>query len=115
MYACARENFNEMRSEMGKPESKVENRFRDGIKSIGGKAYKLISPGNNGMPDRLVCLPTGSVIFVELKSPTGITSKMQDRRIAELRQYGQTVYVLRNLQEVDVFLGKIQEMIDNAV
>ena len=93
---------------MGKPEKSVEEKFRDGIKSIGGKAYKFVSPGNNGVPDRVVCLPDGRTVFVELKSPTGVLSKMQERRIAELRRMKQNVYVLHSVEEVRKFLEEIK-------
>ena len=50
-------------------EKDIEKYLRDRIREIGGKAYKFVSPGNNGVPDRLVCLPGGRVVFVELKAP----------------------------------------------
>lgn len=37
-------------------EKEIESYLRDRIRRIGGKAYKFVSPGNNGVPDRLVCL-----------------------------------------------------------
>ena len=94
---------------MGKPENKVESKFKDGIKALGGKAYKFISPGSNGVPDRIACLPNGRVIFVELKSPNGTLSKQQRHRIAELHSMKQEVYVLQTVQQVEKFLTKIRE------
>lgn len=94
---------------MGKPESKVESKFRDGIKALGGKAYKFISPGSNGVPDRIACLPNGRVIFVELKSPNGTLSKQQRHRIAELHGMKQEVYILQTVRQVDSFLTKLRE------
>ena len=48
-------------------ERDIEVLLRDGVKQLGGKAYKWVSPGNAGVPDRIVILPGGKVIFVELK------------------------------------------------
>lgn len=93
---------------MGKPENKVETRFRDGIKALGGRAYKFVSPGCSGVPDRVVCLPDGRVIFVELKSPKGVMSKLQIRRKAELMQMNQSVFVLSTTEQVDNLLKKIR-------
>ena len=86
-------------------EKDIEKLFRDEIKKAGGKAYKFTSPGNDGVPDRIVMLPDGRIVFVELKTDTGKLSKLQElqcRQIAELRQ---TVRVLHGLAEVrDFFL-----------
>lgn len=94
---------------MGKPENKVESKFRDGIKALGGKAYKFISPGNNGVPDRIACLPNGRVIFAELKAPNGTLSKQQKHRIAELKQMGQKVYIFQTVRQVDSFLTELRK------
>ena len=52
-------------------EQRVEERLREEVRKIGGKAYKLSSQIEAGMPDRLVCLPGGKAIFVETKRPKG--------------------------------------------
>ena len=68
-------------------ESAIEAYLRDRVKELGGKAYKFVSPGNTGVPDRLVCLPGGRVVFVELKAPGKKPTAMQlaqQRRLAEL-------------------------------
>ncbi|MGC5220863.1 VRR-NUC domain-containing protein, partial [Escherichia coli] len=44
-------------------EKDIENYLRDQVKKIGGIAYKFESPGNAGVPDRLVLLPGGQVHF----------------------------------------------------
>ena len=67
-------------------EKDIEKLFRDEIKKAGGKAYKFTSPGNDGVPDRIVMLPDGRIVFVELKTDTGKLSKLQElqcRQIAE--------------------------------
>ena len=38
-------------------ENELEKKLRDKVKKLGGKAYKFVSPGNAGVPDRLVFLP----------------------------------------------------------
>jgi hypothetical protein len=92
---------------MGKPEGAVENRLREAVRAAGGKAYKLRSPGNNGMPDRLVCIG-GRTVFVELKADGGKLSKTQRLRIEELRRLGQDARVLTGAAEVDKFLEEIE-------
>ena len=100
---------------MGKPESRIEKKLCEGVKSLGGRAYKFVSPGASGVPDRVVCLPNGRVIFAELKSQRGVLSKQQLHRIEELRRMGQRVYVLNSEERVGQFLSKIREELSNEI
>ena len=40
-------------------EREIEKWLREQIKNLGGKALKFTSPGNDGVPDRIVFLPGG--------------------------------------------------------
>nr|WP_319488494.1 VRR-NUC domain-containing protein [uncultured Caproiciproducens sp.] len=86
-------------------ESTIEAYLRDQVKAIGGKAYKFISPGNNGVPDRLVCLPGGRVIFVELKAPGKKPTALQLQQQAKLRTLGFRVWVIDSKAMVDNFIA----------
>lgn len=88
-------------------EKQIEEYLRKCVKAIGGKAYKFVSPGNDGVPDRIVCLPNGRVIFVELKAPGEKTRPLQNAKIQELRSMQQVVVVLDNKEEVDKFIKYI--------
>lgn len=86
-------------------EKDIEKLFRDEIKKAGGKAYKFTSPGNDGVPDRIVMLPDGRIVFVELKTDTGKLSKLQELQCKQIAELGQTVRVLHGLSEIrDFFL-----------
>lgn len=86
-------------------EKDIEKLFRDEIKKAGGKAYKFTSPGNDGVPDRIVMLPGGRIVFVELKTDTGKLSRLQELQCRQIADLGQTVRVLHGLAEVrDFFL-----------
>ena len=86
-------------------EKDIEKLFRDEIKKAGGKAYKFTSPGNDGVPDRIVMLPGGRILFVELKTDTGKLSRLQELQCRQIAELGQTVRVLHGLAEVrDFFL-----------
>lgn len=86
-------------------EKDIEKLFRDEIKKAGGKAYKFTSPGNDGVPDRIVMLPDGRIVFVELKTDTGKLSKLQELQCRQIAELGQTVRVLHGLADVrDFFL-----------
>lgn len=69
-------------------ESELEKKFTGMVRNAGGRAYKFVSPGNDGMPDRLVILPGGRMGFVELKQKGGKPRKLQRFRMAELEALG---------------------------
>ncbi len=90
-------------------ETAIEGHLRDGAKKIGGKAYKFISPGNNGVPDRLVCLPGGRIAFVETKAPGRTSTDLQKLQQERLRKMGFVVTVLDSKTKVDEFLSEMQK------
>lgn len=47
----------------------IEKKLVDAVKKMGGFAPKFVSPGLDGMPDRIVLFPMGRIAFVELKAP----------------------------------------------
>lgn len=85
-------------------ENKIEKKFRDGILSIGGLCYKFVSPGNTGVPDRIVILRTGKVIFVELKTKYGRLSPIQKRQLQRLNARKAQSAVIRGEKEMNDFL-----------
>lgn len=50
-------------------EDVIERHLVNEVKKAGGIAYKFTSPGRRGVPDRIVLLPNGKIIFVECKAP----------------------------------------------
>ena len=74
-------------------ETRVEKTLRLEIKALGGWAIKLL-PSVSGLPDRMVLLPPGRLIFVELKSPTGTVAPHQTVIHNRLRRLGFEVFVL---------------------
>lgn len=75
-------------------EKHVEQTLAREVKKRGGLALKLISPGLAGMPDRLVILPGGQILFIELKAPGKTPRPLQHHRHAQLRQLGCTVHTI---------------------
>ena len=47
-------------------ESTVERHLREEAKKRKGMALKFVSPGMNGVPDRIVLMPDGKMAFVDL-------------------------------------------------
>ena len=77
------------------------------VKRLGGRAYKWTSPGNDGVPDRIVILPGRPPIFVELKTDRGRLTALQSVQIGRLRDLGQDVRVLYGMDGVSRFLEEV--------
>lgn len=88
-------------------EKTVERRLVQAVKAAGGVAYKFVSPGNAGVPDRLVVLPGGRVHFVELKTDSGRLSPIQCRQLDRLRAMGADIAVLYGKDDVDAWLREV--------
>lgn len=88
-------------------ESELEAYFRIEVKRIGGKAYKWVSPGNTGVPDRIV-LYRGKVYFVELKKCNARPNKVQILRHDEIRGLGHGVCIIDTKVKVDLFVNSIK-------
>ena len=72
----------------------IEQHLVKAVKNSGGIAPKLVCPGFDGMPDRLVLLPGGKIGFVEVKAPGKEPRPLQVARHGLLRRLGFRVYVL---------------------
>jgi len=64
-------------------------------------AVKVDSTSSRGWPDLTCVLPSGVVLFVELKTSTGKTSPLQDRMIRKLEGNNANVAVIRSLDEFE--------------
>lgn len=79
-------------------ESDIEKLLVSRVRERGGRSYKWESPGNSGVPDRIVIFQDGRLVFVELKTRKGRLSDLQESQIRRLRGLGQTVYVVKGIQ-----------------
>lgn len=96
-------------------EAEVEKILVKGIRKLGGRAYKWVSPGNDGVPDRIIILPGISTIFVELKAEKGRLTALQKVQIDQLSGMGQDARVLYGEMEVRGFLAECEEMLKDGV
>lgn len=89
-------------------ESTVEHRLVTEVKKRGGIAPKFVSPGLDGVPDRLVLLPHGQLAFVELKAPGKTLRPLQVKRKDQLRTLGFSVYCIDHPNQIGGILDEIQ-------
>lgn len=80
-------------------ESTVEQALVARVRALGGVAYKFTSPGRRSVPDRLVLLPEGRAVFVELKAPNKKPTEAQARTHEYLRALGFRVEVIDDAEE----------------
>ena len=85
-------------------ESKIENRLVCLVRQHGGLCYKFVSPGNPGVPDRIVITPDGRTYYVELKNEVGRLSNIQKWQHEELRKRGADVKTLKSMEQVETFV-----------
>ena len=86
----------------------IEQHLVKAVKNSGGIAPKLVSPGFDGMPDRLVLLPGGKIGFVEVKAPGKEPRPLQVARHGLLRRLGFKGYVLDASEQIGGILDEIR-------
>jgi len=94
---------------MGKMlEKEIEMQLARAVRKMGGRAVKFISPGFDGMPDRLVLLPGGKCGFVEVKAPGKRMRALQRVRHEMLKALGFKAYVLDAKEQIEEIINDIQ-------
>jgi len=88
-------------------EKEIERILVREVKKLGGLAYKWVSPGNDGVPDRIVFFPGHKPVFVELKSDTGNLTAVQKAQIKRLEDLGQKVFVTKGIRGVSQFFRDV--------
>ena len=96
-----------METTTGNRERTIERRFVIETKKRGGMALKFVSPGFNGVPDRILLLPGGRIAFVELKAPGKKLRPLQERRKEQLEDLGFRVYVLDGVEQIRSLLDEM--------
>jgi len=88
-------------------EKTIEKKLILAAKNMGGVALKFMSPGLDGMPDRIVLLPGGRMGFVEVKAPGKVARPLQEARHRMLRRLGFHVFVLDTIDQIGGILDAI--------
>lgn len=88
-------------------EKQTEQKLVSSVKKLGGICPKFISPGYDGMPDRIVLLPGGQMAFVEVKAPGKTPRPLQSARHELLRHLGFKAYVLDDERQIGGILDAL--------
>ena len=85
-------------------EKEIEKKLTQAVKCMGGICPKFISPGYDGVPDRIILFPGGRIAFVEVKAPGKTLRPLQVRRKRQLESLGFKVYVLDDPGQIEEIL-----------
>lgn len=85
----------------------IENKLKNMIKEKGGLCLKFVSPGFDGVPDRIILLPGGIIAFAELKAPGKKLRPLQERRKRQLESLGFSVFCIDNTECIGGVLNEI--------
>lgn len=88
-------------------ENTIEARLVRMVRERGGLCYKFVSPGNPGVPDRIVITPDGRTVYVELKTEVGRLANIQQWQIAEMRKRGADVRVVKGMDAAKAFVKEV--------
>ena len=84
-------------------EKTIEQALVKRVKGLGGLCEKFTSPNRRSVPDRIVGLPDGRIIFVELKAPGKKPTDAQLRDHEKRRLLGCDVRVIDSIEQVNRF------------
>ena len=88
-------------------EKQIEQKLVRAVRAAGGIAPKFVSPGLDGVPDRIILRPGGRIAFAELKAPGQKPRPLQQYRIEELRQLGFRVYVIDSIGQIGGVMDEV--------
>lgn len=88
-------------------EKQIEDLLVKQIRKHNGLCYKWTSPGNIGVPDRIVILD-GRLVFVELKAPGKKPRTAQRVAARRIRKSGGRVYCISTKEQVMQFVHDLK-------
>ncbi len=88
-------------------EKVIEQKLFQAVRRAGGLALKLVSPGFNGVPDRLLLFMGGRLAFCEVKAPGEKPRPLQVHRMEQLRKMGFRVYVIDGMEQIGGMIDEI--------
>ena len=95
-------------------ESYYEDKLRKRVKALGhgARCLKFVSPGFSGVPDRMILLPGGNLIFVEMKKPGETERKRQEYVHGILRKLGFEVFAtIDSMERIEVVIDRCKEVL----
>lgn len=95
-------------------ESYYEDKLRKQVKALGhgARCLKFESPGFTGVPDRMILLPGGNLIFVEMKQPGKKECKRQEYVHGVLRGLGfEVIPTVDSMERIELVIDRCKEVL----
>ena len=89
-------------------ERDIERKLRKRVEGMGGICWKFVS-SVSGVPDRLILMAGGRIVFVELKRPGEKPRPLQERQIRKIRKLGFRVEVIDSEQGIEELIKSLEE------
>lgn len=86
-------------------EKDIEKKVRLRVEDLGGIMYKFVSPGNRGVPDRIVLLPDACFGLIEFKRLGRVPDPLQEWQIKRIRKLGFQVGEIDNVDDGYKFIN----------
>ena len=93
-------------------EKRIEKKLVDAVRAAGGMCLKFVSPGMDGMPDRIMLMPFGRMAFVEIKAPGKKPRPLQRFRHDLLRELGFQVFVLDRPEDIPYLMAAFNVLVE---
>ena len=88
-------------------EKELEKKFVNILRKRGCIVYKFVSPGNAGVPDRLVIAPDGKVHFAELKRKGKLLRPLQVMQARRLAKNNVKVHLVDSMEAIQAFIEEV--------
>ena len=90
-----------------KSEKYIEATLVKAVRKAGGMCPKFVSPGTDGVPDRIILLPGGRIAFAELKAPGRKMRPLQVKRKGQLEALGFRVYCIDRPEQINTAIAEV--------
>lgn len=85
----------------------IEEKLKKAVKEKDGLCLKFVSPGFDGVPDRIILMPEGIIAFAELKAPGKKLRPFQERRKRQLESLGFSIFCIDNIKCIGGIIDEI--------
>lgn len=108
LLLCLLRCYNRGRRMKNVRENEVEAYLRRQVEKLGGLCLKIPADYMRGVPDRIVLLPHGVLVWVETKRPSGGRVSGSQLVVHEmLRRLGQQVVIVWSKEDADELLHRL--------
>ena len=87
-------------------EREVEQNLVRAVREMGGMCPKFVSPGLDGVPDRIILMPGARIAFAELKAPGRKMRPLQVKRKRQLESLGFRVYCIDRTEQINTVIAE---------